>query len=787
MYTFINLLGLAMSLTCVIIIARYVYSELKVDGFNSRLDRICVSTQEMSINPGTVRYSGIFNPNNEKTFVDLSKHPGVEKHALFIPLDKEQIMVGEETYNTKLLVVDSVFLQILDYPATAGADNIYRPEEVLITETFAAKVFGREDPVGRALFYPTLNRTLTVAGVLRTPAHKSSLSFDLLVYMQNVNDWSRVPQSFLLLHPGSDRHDINRQYGDFMEMAAWGYGIRYQLFPCREVYFDRQISDYGLFVHGNLTYVFILMSIGVLLLLIGVVNYINIHSVVMMRRNRELGVKKVFGAGGFTIFMQLLLENLLPVVLALAVAFLLAETLQPFVEKSLGIRQYPSLRFDLWLALALTVVLPGALNVAPFLRYRYFSPVRSLRAVTVGGSKSLLPQQFFLCFQSFLTMGLLSVSLFFVKQLDFMLHADLGFRTRDIIQVPFLNRNVNFSLPENEWKAQREKRKTITDELKQKLDASTLLEYWSFGEFPTGNLHEFEFKSSGGEPQKVLLTGADETWFKLYDIRLLDGRLWDNTVDNDFSYDLIVNEAALRQFDIADYREGELQPSRRIWWSSDRGEEMKTNPPYRIVGVVKDFHTKHLSSRQAPVAIYFSEPWRDYPVVASFAPEHRREVIEWMRGLHDEMIGGEFAYTFIEDEIAALYLEDKKVSVICTVFTGIAILIGALGVLGVSLFDIRRRRKEIAIRKVNGATITDIIRLLLKKYLAVQAIAFVLATPVALFVIHRYLDNFAFRAPVSWWIFAVALTVTVAISLLTLLFQAGRASRENPADVVKTE
>jgi ABC-type antimicrobial peptide transport system permease subunit len=158
-----------------------------------------------------------------------------------------------------------------------------------------------------------------------------------------------------------------------------------------------------------------------------------------------------------------------------------------------------------------------------------------------------------------------------------------------------------------------------------------------------------------------------------------------------------------------------------------------------------------------------------------------------MKNLHDEIIGGEFTYSFLEDKIAAMYKEDKKVARICSVFTGIAILISMLGLLGISLFDIRQRRKEIAIRKINGAEIIDIVRLLLKKYFVLLGVAFVVATPVALFVIQKYLENFAFKAPVSWWLFAVALVVTVAVSLMTLLYQTYKAGNENPAEVVKSE
>jgi ABC-type antimicrobial peptide transport system permease subunit len=789
MYSIINLAGLAISLTCVIIIARYVYGELTVDGFNGKLDRIYLTTYEQSDNPGEVMISGVSNSSGgEKNFVDISKNIGVEKHSSFIDYATQNIVVENRTYSMKSLVIDSVFLQILDYRIIAGVNNIRRPEDVLITEAFAAKVFGNEDPLGKTFSYPSIQKTLTVAGIVGMPTRKSVLSFDVLISSQLSKMWlNGSQQSLILLYPEVDYRNINRQYSEFMEMVSWGgISIRYQLFPFGDIYFGKHINNITkAFAHGNLTYFFILLSIGVLLLIIGLTNYINIHSVVMTRRNRELGMKKIFGAEGFKIFAQLLLENLILIIFSLIIAFGVAGELVPFMENSLGVLQLPSLKFDLLLGLSLASALPIAVSIAPYLRYRYFSPIRSLQSVNAG-NKSLFSRKFFLCFQYFMTTGLIAVSLFFVKQLNFMLDKDLGFRTNDIIKVAFLKNTVitfeslkSQNIPFDELAA-------ISDVLKQKLNESTLLEYWSYGIFPTEKNGKHPFKVAGGEfRETAFMGGVGETWFKVFDIKLLDGRSWNRETD-DLSYNLIVGESTLKQFGITDSREGELISESRLWLASGMADEMKKNPPYRIVGVVNDIYTEHLSKQTSPTVFSYSKGHFNEPIVASFAPGRKQEVIEFMKNLHDELIGGEFEYTLIEDEIAKLYGEDKKVSVICTVFTGMAILISMLGLLGISLFDIRQRRKEIAIRKIHGAMMKDVLSLLLKKYFVLLGLAFVVSIPTALFVIMKYLENFAYKAPVSWWLFAVALVVTVIVSLLTLIWQAYKAGSEPPAEVVKS-
>jgi ABC-type antimicrobial peptide transport system permease subunit len=366
----------------------------------------------------------------------------------------------------------------------------------------------------------------------------------------------------------------------------------------------------------------------------------------------------------------------------------------------------------------------------------------------------------------------------------------LGYRTRNLVKATFLKNDYMRTWDSREDRiSEEEKRKRISDRLKQKLDASPLVESWTWGQSPNKAAGTFEFKTEGGELQPTTLIGADETWFRQFDIQLLDGRLWDNEKDNFMSYNIIVSESTLKQFGIADRQTTELHPFRRLWYASGPGitEDMSQNPPYRIVGVVKDFYTDHLSRKPHPVTIYFHKPNPSDPVVISFAPERRQEVIRFLQDLHAELVGGEFSCTFVEDEVAAVYRDDRKVAVIYSVFTMIAIFISVLGLFGLSLFDVRQRRREIAIRKVSGASTAIIIRLLLKRYFVLLSIAFAVSVPVALFAIHKYLENFAFKATVSWWLFPAAGIVTATVSLLTLIHQTRKASNENLVEVLKTE
>jgi ABC-type antimicrobial peptide transport system permease subunit len=380
------------------------------------------------------------------------------------------------------------------------------------------------------------------------------------------------------------------------------------------------------------------------------------------------------------------------------------------------------------------------------------------------------------------------VSLFFVKQFRFMLNTDLGYQTTDIIKTQFLRASSYSIISDLDAYMKRvENENKIAGEIVQKMKASPLFTHWTYGQSPnTFSGGNWSFKIPEGEFKRINLVRTDATWFKIFDIQLKEGRLWDDETDDFRTYNVIVTESVLSHFGITDINNALLQPQSRIWitGSADRADEMRTNPPFRIVGVVNDFDYQHLSQKSEPVIFHYSTASRNAQLIASVVPGRTQEAVMFLKSLHEETVGGDFSYSFVEDEVHAMYREDKKIASIYSVFTFIAIFISVLGLLSMSLFDIQQRRKEIAIRKINGATFSDIIELLLKKYFWTMGVSFVIATPVALFTIHRYLEDFANKAPVSWWLFAVAILLTAGISLLTLLYQTRKAANQNPAETI---
>lgn len=787
-YTLINILGLALSLACVIVIFRYVYGEFTVGHFNQKIDRLYVTIQENTSFPGKLAFFGISNPNNEKTFVDLRSDPGVEIYSDFCLLDEEEeISIEDKKYNAVILAADSNFFKISNYDIVEGIVNTAEPKTALLTKKYALKLFGKENPIGKTIRYSN-GELLTITGIIGEASSKDLLHFDMVISYHLSEHWSKRSGNLILLHPNTDYKSINKKYENFFEMSLWGYSERYQLYPYKDIYFSKNILSFS-YTLGNYTYTIVLLIVGILILLIGIVNFINIYTMVILRRGREFGMKKVFGAEGRKIFIQLFTENLFMVGVALILALILSEAINPFLRNNLGIEQLPSLEFNIYLSAIFLIVLPLLISVYPFIRYNYSKPITSIRNLDKVG-KHNISRNIFLCFQYVITIAMIIISIFFAKQLYFMLHTDPGYRVENIIKTQFQKMESDnlIRVSADEWEKNQNRKKQLADEIKQKLDASPLFSSWTYGYSPNDQKGFFQFKTDKVDFQDINLLGVNEAWLNIFDIQLIDGRLWDDETENHLSYNLIVSESLLKLFEITDYKTAELQPVQRLWLSSEAPQdEMKKNPPYRIVGVIKDFNTGHLSGKQMPTAIFYSTSWWESPIVAAIVPGRKQEAIAFLDNLNKETVGGEFSYSFVEDEINEIYKEDKKVAVLYSIFTIIAIIISSLGLFSISLFDIQQRYREIAIRKVNGASYIEIISILLKKYSILLCIAFVIAAPLSWMAINRYLEDFALKAPVSWWLFVIAFAVTAIISLLTLIYQTRKAANTNPAKVLKSE
>lgn len=786
-YTIINIVGLAVSVAATLIIVRYIHQELMVDHFCKDLDRLYLLTAQRS--DGGIAIMDNTDRNHDPNFIDPMKNPEIEAYSYCVSFEDDYILFDNHRYQANVLVADSTFMQLMNYPVLSGITSLRKPDEVIITRKYARHLFGDESPLGKQLVFSTGN-ALTIAGIVDEPDTKSSLQFDLLapVNQGKYTDWSRMGFCVARLAKGTDIAKYNEKISKPQSLICFGNRpIQFRLLSLKDFYFDKAVSSVSAaFQRGNKDHITVLSVVACMLLLVGIFNFINIYTVIILKRAREFGVKKVYGASGFQIFSQIYAENVCMVAVALLIIWMIVEVTAGMFASVYDIPVKSDVSFDLLLSFILLLGLPLVTSLFPFLRYNYSSPITSLRSVSVGGH-SIVSRALFLFIQYVITFSLIVIALFFVRQLYTMLHTDLGYHTKDIISCRFLSfetMNKRYSSDE-EWQRDYDEIQHKEQVIRQKMDGCPYFAAWQYGDPPI-QLEPQTTVECNGEKHKMAITFASNGYMRMFGLKLKEGRMW-NDKDQFAQYKMIINETARKLFRIEKIDEASLQTESRLWWS--QGIDLGKNPPFQVVGVIEDFRTGHLSKGDAPLAILYEENGNPTdPLLATIVGGKRKEAIDFLKALHNEVLGeGEFEYSFVEDQVEKLYDDDKRTTRIYVTFAGLAICVSCLGLFGLSLYDIRQRYREIALRKVNGATGGQIALLLVRKYLYILGAAFVVAIPLVYYIINDYTKDFAVKAPIGVGIFVAGFILTSLISLGTLLWQVRKAVRINPGVIMKNE
>ena len=773
-YTIINLLGLAFSLACSIILMRYIHRELTVD--THCIDRehvyaICTNTE------GNRGLSGLKQYNYDTISID---NRFVEAMTTYIPLEKDYVISGTNRIPARCLVTDSVFFQLFHYPIVQGKLSLTTPQSALLTEKYARKIFGNENPIGKVLRYSN-GKDITVEGIVGEPECKTTINFDIILSSKLSQHWERMNTELYRFLPGTDINAINKTGSVPRYINDPKYDTRthtFSLISVKDIYWDGSLTDRepAMFLSGNHSHLIILSGVCLLLLLTGILNFINLYLVALLRRGKEYGLKKVFGVCGKTLFANIWIENTLLVLSALLVSWLIIEIMSAPTEYLFDIH-FSYTAFDGWLSASILLLLPVITSIYPYIKYNYTSPILSIRSIGVQ-SHSKHFRMFFLGAQYIITFLLVVLSLYFNRQLGMLLNTEPGFRTKNIMNVNLVYESKDFSSYTYESMQQRRQR---VMQLDNELNACPFIELYepSYENILTPTFGT-NYLNNKGEKVFLNIHYATPAFFKLYDIKVIEGEIPDiNKEDRRTVF--VVNKAALKALGYTSINgAGVIEENQK---------KANTNASLQpIIAVVEDYFEGHLTSGIKPTI---------YPVGARFSgdlyqiaytPGKKKEVIDFLRNLEYKVYGSEdFEYTFLEDDIKAMYTQDRQTATIYSIFAGMAIIISSLGLLGISLFDIRQRYREIAIRKVNGASAKDLYRLLFRKYITVLIIAFIIAIPLAYYLINTYTQDFAVRAPVSIDIFIISLLLVIIISLGTLAYQIQKAAYINPTQIMKTE
>ena len=799
-YSIICILGLVISMAGTMTLVRYIHQELTVDHYLKDLDKLHLLTStipsENHISLGNNR-----NWNRESHFVDPLNHPSVDSYTQITVLPMGEVGKDKHHFAVRAIAADTAFFQFLPRETSIGTTDNLPPDGIILTEEFANRLFGKNNPLGQALTFGGKN--VKVYGVVKAPATKLSLNYDAVVSSKLQREWMGMGNAsqfcLVRLHQASDLEALN-EWQPVQKLRVFNnMESRFQLLPLKDFYFTPQLRPYrgeDMCPKGDTSGIHILIFVAALLFFIGILNYLNLYTVIMQKRGIEFGIKKVFGASRWTFFKQLYTENLLLTAITYLFVGMIIEITDKVLVSTLGIPIYRNAHFDFMLSLTMLFGFPLLTMLYPYFRQVYNRPVSSLKGIRKGGG-SPFTRSLFLSIQYIISFCLIVVSIYFAKQLNDMLNADLGFRTQDIIRctlIPAKNQDVVIRDMEA-WEREREKEKQNAAHITHTLNSSPIILAWSGGDDVWNNQPTPRplFRKAGTEEEFQL--GTSESFssadIQLFDLQIVEGRGWDDQTDTFTAYNLIINESAKKALGITDIHTAQIQTKDRLWWSSK--EDCSGNPPFRIVGVVKDFRTGHLAKNVYPTIYTYNPSSGEYfhpgmPFIVRYQPGKQQEVLKLLANLRNEVSGeGELEYSFLTDEIAKRYENDKRIVLIYMTFAALAIAVSCLGLFGLSLFEIRLRYREIALRKVHGAKVNDIVRLLLKRYLLLLGGSALIAFPLSVFFIQKYMEGYAYRTPLSGWIFLLALVIIAVISAGVLFWQVHKAANLNPATVMKSE
>lgn len=773
-YTIINLLGLAFSLACCIILMRYIHRELTVDTHcidREQIYAICTNTE------GSRGLSGLKQYSYDTVTIDKRL---IESMTTYIPLEKDYVISGTNRIPARCIVTDSVFFHLFRYPVIQGKLSLQTPQSALLTEKFAHKIFGRENPIGKVLRYAN-GKDIIIEGILGEPECKTMINFDIVLSSGLSEHWERMNTELYRFLPGTDINAINKTGSVPRYLNDPQYDTRthtFSLISLKDIYWDGSLtnSEPTMFLSGSRSHIIILSGVCLLLLLTGILNFINLYLVALLHRGKEYGLKKVFGACGRTLFANIWIENTLLVLGALSIAWLIIEMMSIPTEYLFNIR-FSYTAFDGWLSIGILLLLPMITSIYPYIKYNYTSPILSIRSIG-WGSHSVHTRMFFLGAQYIMTFLLVVFSLYFNRQLGVLLNTEPGFRTKNIMNVNLVYESKDYSSYTYENIQERRQRLMQLD---NELKTCPFIEiYEPSREGILTSTFGTNYLNDKGEKVFLNVRYATPAFFKLYHIQVMEGNIPDIKREDRRTV-FVVNRAALKALGYSS-----INGAGVIEENQKRADANAALQP--IIAVVEDYFEGHLTSGVHPTI---------YPVGARFSgdlyqiaytPGKKKEVIDFLRKLEYKVYGSEdFEYTLLENDIKAMYEQDRQTATIYSIFASIAIIVSSLGLLGISLFDIRQRYREIAIRKVNGAGLKDLYQLLYRKYMIVLIIAFAIAIPLSYYLINMYTQGFAVKAPIDIGIFIISLLLVMVISLGTLTWQIRKAANIDPAKIIKTE
>ena len=788
-FSFINLVGLALGIACCILIFLWVVDELSYDQFHVLKNNIYRVTQEH-------KYEG----HSATTYLPLAKHlvtdfSEVKKYVRFLPAKGLVTLDSENAFKEdNIFYVDSDFFEIFSFPLSKGdkTSALQEPNSVVITENISQKYFGHKNPIGRIIKYHNLEysrepeKLLKVTGVLKNMTHNSHIKFDALISLSTFSKlegfeqygWHWPPMyTYILLSEDASLRRVESQLSEFK-----GNHLPRNEAEVRDFYFQPLTNihlhshlKYELGANGDITQVYIFLIVAALIIIIACLNYINLSTARAARRAQEVGIKKVLGAKLLHLLIQFIGESFVFVLFAYFLSIGMVLAALPFFNQLLNkdmnlfvsIEQYPLFLLIQAAFILLITILAGAYPAIFLSRFQPFQVLKG-KSRNPGANlrKALVTVQFAI------SVILISGTVIIYQQMNFIQKRNLGFEKENIIVVPLWGDKIIDSIA------------VLKERLLQNSDVMRCTAYSNvIG--ANDRIYAYPVKAEGISDDKQIemsILIVDYDFIDTFNVEIIEGRKFLESAGTDKEA-VIINETALSL----------------LKWDNPLGKKLdikyiKQGEDYsgRVIGVVKDFNLRTLHHKIEPLVMFVADKSADNYLISfislKMSTANIPSTLDFLRNQWSELESGElFEYSFLEDKIESQYQSEQKIKQLIFYFSCLAILIACFGLYGLVSFMTETRTKEIGIRRMLGAPVSGITILLSKEFLKWVLLANMAAIPIAYFAVTKWLQNFAYRVDIGILVFIFSSVLTLAIALFTVSYQTIRAATANPVDSLRYE
>jgi putative ABC transport system permease protein len=796
----INIAGLSLGMAAFIFIFQYVSFEQSVDAFHANRTNIYRVLYETDVSGKPATWA-VTPPRigtlAKETFQEVADYcrvmDGVGNGVIATPDDK---FFREE----HVAYVEENFFRTFTFTTIKGnADAIKEPNTVALAQSAAKRFFGEQDPIGKTI---TMNnqfgsRLFTVTSVYEDFPENSDFDFSICLSINtlanpanlNGNNWARLDNinsqflsTFLVLHAGADHKELESKLNvEKKKRLPDDAQILVRLQRMENMHLAESLGDYYS-TSGSLAFIYILEGIAALILVIAWFNYINLSTAGALKRAKEVGLRKAIGATRRQLVWQFLGESLFINILSLGVALALVNIFQPIYNSIVS--QELSMQIlnegAMW-ATGAAAILIGSLASGSYSAFvlSSFKPSQILKGVFAKSTAGIFMRKSLVVFQFSISVLLIASTLILYRQLDFMNNSELGVSLEQLVTIrePEVGRDSTFRTRAMAFRHEVGTQSFVQDYSMSGTVPGRWYNYNSVG-YTTLN------PQPGDEKTTYSITFIDERYLNLFDIQLAAGknftpqmceRPW-GQVDR-----VIINESAARALGFESPQDAVGKKVTNAFEAKKFGGDVYE---YEVVGVVKDYH--HLSLQQEINPVLFFPMYNSNNFTVKLTTEELSDKLAKLEAMYKASFpGNPFEYFFVDEVYDQQYKSERQYGSVFSIASGLAIFIACLGLFGLATFTVEQRRKEVGIRKVLGANASQITRLFSKDFLTLVIISIVIATPISWYVMDQWLQEFAYRTQIVWWVFGVAGLMAIAIALVTVSSQAIKAALANPVDALR--